>query len=70
MKSYEKLYVMLNSAQMDDFCQWIYDSRENDGDIFYLGKWYFVIEILYYYNTSKGLSSGEVDSKGKRILDA
>ena len=57
---------MQNSAQMNDFCQWIYDSRENDGDIFYLGKWYF---ILYYYNTSKGLSSGEVDSKGKRIVD-
>ena len=33
-----KLYVMLNSAQMDYFCHWIYDSRENDGDIFYLGK--------------------------------
>ena len=40
---YGKLYVMLNSVQMDDFCQWIYDLRENDGDIFYLGKWYFVI---------------------------
>ena len=40
---YGKLFVMLNSAQMDDFCQWIYDSRENDGDIYYLGKWYFVI---------------------------
>ena len=40
---YGKLYVVLNSVQMDDFCQWIYDSRENDGDIFYLGKWYFVI---------------------------
>ena len=40
---YGKLYVMLNSVQMDDFCQWIYDLRENDGDIFYLGKRYFVI---------------------------
>ena len=40
---YGKLYVVLNSVQMDDFCQWINDSRENDGDIFYLGKLYFVI---------------------------